>query len=148
MTAACRDSCCSVTPRLTVSELLERGLRRNRQPALAVEGIACTDAEGNAARFSLDVTDDDRIAKVGFRASPCATLIAYSELVCELATGARRELAGGLTSQDLIAALPGVHPLKQARAVLALAAFRAALAAIAQPGEGRTRAEEFDKKGE
>ena len=55
MTAACREACCSVTPRLTVSELFERGFRRNRLAPLAVEGAPCTDAEGNVARFSLDV---------------------------------------------------------------------------------------------
>jgi len=34
MTAACREACCSVTPRFTVSELFERGFRRNREELL------------------------------------------------------------------------------------------------------------------
>ena len=36
ITAACREACCSVTPRLTVSELFERGFRRSRTPPYSV----------------------------------------------------------------------------------------------------------------
>jgi NifU-like protein involved in Fe-S cluster formation len=131
MTAVCRDSCCSSIPRQTVSELFERGFRRSRAASLSIEGATCTDAEGNTARFSLDLKDG-RIAAVGFHASACATLIAYSELVAEFATGLSSDVLTGVTAEDLITALPGVHPLKRGRAVLALAAFRAALVATAQ----------------
>ncbi len=45
MTATCRLPCCAA-PRMTVSELLERGLRRNRAAPLAIQGDDCADAEG------------------------------------------------------------------------------------------------------
>jgi NifU-like protein involved in Fe-S cluster formation len=130
MTATCRDACCSVAPRLTVAELFERGFRRNREAPRAIVGTSCSGAEDNTAEFSLDV-DDDRIAAVGFHASCCATLIAYCEYIAEIAPGFRLELARGLTATNLVDSVPGVPALKRDRAVLAIAAFRAALLAAA-----------------
>ena len=128
MTATCRLPCCA-SPRRTVSELLEHGLRRNRAAPLLHQGTDCADAEGNTARFSIDI-DGKVIAAVGFRVTNCATLIAYGELIAETVSGMRIELASGLTARDLVDALPGVPPFKRERAVLAVAAFRGALANI------------------
>jgi len=138
MTAACREACCSVTPRFTVTELFERGFRRNRAAPFALEGDAIADAEGNSARFSLAL-EADRIAEIRFRASSCTTLIAYSEALNELLAGFRPDMAAQFTPQDLVAALPGVHPLKQNRAVLAVAALRAALLTAATHHTARPR---------
>ena len=129
MTAACRESCCSVVPRLTVDELFARGFRRNREAPRSVEGAPCKDAAGNLARFSLDV-EAGKVVRVGFRVSTCATLIAYSELLAEMLPGARIELARKMSPESLVAVLPGVPPLKRDRAGLAIAAFRAALAEV------------------
>jgi NifU-like protein involved in Fe-S cluster formation len=129
MTAACREACCSVAPRFTVAELFERGHRRNRAEPLALEGETVADAEGNNARFSVDL-DGDRLAEIRFRASSCTTLIAYSEALAELLAGFDAAMAAQYAPQDLVAALPGVHPLKKNRAVLAVAALRAALLRI------------------
>jgi len=38
MTASDREVCCNVKPRWTVSELFERGYRRNRAGPLPIEG--------------------------------------------------------------------------------------------------------------
>jgi NifU-like protein involved in Fe-S cluster formation len=127
MTATCREACCSVTPRLTVSELFERGFRRNRTAPLPIKGEAFSDAEGNTARFSIDVTGET-IAAVSFRASSCATLIAYCEYLAEVTPGFRLNIATAFTATSLVEALPGVPAFRRARAVLAVAAFRAALA--------------------
>ena len=137
MTATCREACCSVTPRHTVSELFERGFRRNRAAPLPIEGAQLTDAEGNTARFSIDVADG-KIAGLGFRATSCATLIAYCELIAEIVPGFRLDIAREMTATNLVAALPGVPALKRERAVLAVAAFRSALASyleIVETGE-------------
>jgi NifU-like protein involved in Fe-S cluster formation len=137
MTATCREACCSVTPRHTVSELFERGFRRNRAAPLPIEGAQLTDAEGNAARFSIDIADS-KITGAGFRATSCATLIAYCEFIAESVPGFRLEIARELTATNLVAAVPGVPVLKRERAMLAVAAFRAALASapsFEQPGE-------------
>ncbi len=132
MTATCRQPCCA-TPRMTVGELVERGLRRNRAEPLAIEGDDCVDAEGHRARFSID-TIDGKIAGIGFKATSCATLIAYSELIAETMPRQRLILATGLSARDLVDALPGVHALKRSRAVLAVAAFRSALSKIPNNG--------------
>ena len=129
MTATCRDACCSATPRLSVSELFERGFRRNRAAPLSIEGRACTDAAGNFARFSLEF-DGGRIGSISFNASSCATLTAYCELIAETLPSMSREIARALTAQELVDALPGVPAFKHERAVLAVAAFGAALQSI------------------
>ena len=131
MTSACREPCCAA-PRMTVSELLERGLRRSRTALPGDEAPDCTDAEGNAARFSVALMGD-RIGAIGFRATSCATLIAYCEWLAETVPGQRIALAAALTPHDLIDAVPGVPPLKRERAVLAIAAFRAALSHLVTP---------------
>ena len=111
-----------------MSELFERGLRRNRAAPLPVQGVPCSDAEGQTAAFSLDILED-KIAAISFRASTCATLIAYCELVAETMTGRRIESDFSLTAQGLAESLPGIPPLKRDGTVLAVAAYRAALIA-------------------
>jgi NifU-like protein involved in Fe-S cluster formation len=128
MTATCREACCNVTPRLTVAELFERGFRRSREEPLAIEGETCTGAEGNDASFSLDAPDG-KITAVSFRASCCATLIAYCEFIAEIAPGFQLEIAREITAANLVDSVPGVPALKRDRAVLAIAAFRAAVMA-------------------
>jgi NifU-like protein involved in Fe-S cluster formation len=124
-----------VTPRLSVAELFERGFRRNRQAPLAIAGETCSGADDNTVSFSLDQTDG-RIAAVGFRASCCATLIAYCEFIAEIVPGFGIEVARGLTAQNLIEGLPGVPALKRDRALLAMAGFRAALVTAEQLQRG------------
>src|SRR5262245_29476137 len=127
MTAPCRDACCSATPRVTVSGLFERGFRRTRTAPLPILGAELSDSEGNTARFSLAI-GHERIVEANFRASSCATLIAYCEFIAELVPGSRLDIVTALTAADLAEAVPGVPALKRGRAVLAVAAFRAALA--------------------
>ena len=128
MTATCREACCSVMPRQSVTELFERGYRRNYAAPLSIRGAALIDAEGNRAEFGLELSAG-RIAAIGFRATTCATLIAYCEYIAEIVPGFRLELARELTATNLVDCVPGIHALKRDRAVLASAAFRAALVA-------------------
>jgi hypothetical protein len=145
MTATCCEACCSVTPRLSVSELFERGFRRNRAAALPIEGAACRDADGNMARFSLDLADG-KIAAASFHASSCATLIAYCEYIAEIVPGFGLDIAQGLAPANLVDALPGVPALKRGRAVLAVAAFRAALLAASSYPQLETRDHDHESR--
>jgi NifU-like N terminal domain len=122
-----RESCCSVSPRLTMSDLVERGFRRNRAPPASVEGDPCADSEGNRARFSLDL-EADTIVKVGFRASSCATLIGLCEYIAEVTPGLKLHDATALTPAELVAKVAGIPRLKHGRAAVAVAAFRTAIA--------------------
>jgi hypothetical protein len=140
MTATCREACCDVTPRLTIVELFERGLRRTRMPPLAIVGARCTGAEDNALSFSLDMIGG-KITAAGFHASCCATLLAYCEYIAEIAPGLSVDLARAFTAQNLIACVPGVPAPKRDRAILAIAGFRAALMA-AHPLQQGTTADE------
>ena len=125
----CEDSCCGNAPRRTVSDLFDRGYRRNRKPALAIEGAELRDLNGLLARFSLDV-DGGFIQAVNFRATTCITLIAYSELIAELTIGQSVHEAAELSPAELVETLPDVPLLKRDRALLAVKAFRAALKAV------------------
>jgi hypothetical protein len=123
---ACMDACCGSSPRRTVSELFDRGLRRARLLPLPIVGDAHTGAGGLSVRFSLACCGG-RIENVHFTASTCITLIAYCELIAEVTSGQRITEAMQLTTADLVRDLPNVPALKRDRAPLAIAAFRAAL---------------------
>ena len=124
----CMAACCGVAPRRNVSDLFDRGRRRARQSPLPIQGDEHRDPNGLAARFSLAV-EGDKLSKVGFKATTCITLIAYCELIAELTGGESIPQAARLSVADLIAQLPDVPALKRDRALLAIAAFRDALAA-------------------
>jgi len=140
MTATCREACCNVTPRLTVTELFERGFRRSREAPLPIQGATCAGADDNTAAFSLDVAGG-RIVAVRFRASCCATLMAYCEFIAEIAPGFGIAIAQELTATNVVEGVPGVPALKRDRAVLAVAAFRAALAATDELHRGASNNE-------
>src|SRR5215210_5113048 len=99
MTATCRQPCC-VPARSTPSELFERVFRRIREAPLAIRGPECTDPEGNAASFSLALSGD-RLSAIRFQTSPCATLLAYCELIAETLPGRSLDIAHALTPQEL-----------------------------------------------
>ena len=126
MTATCREACCSVMLRQSVSELFERGYRRNYAAPLSIRDAALTDAEGNRAEFSLELSAG-RLKAIGFRATTCATLIAYCELIAETVPGFAVGIAREFSAVDLVDALAGVPEQKRTRAALAISAFRAAL---------------------
>jgi hypothetical protein len=125
--ADCTSGCCAKTSRRTAGELFERGFRRARQPALPIAGPTYSDPDGLHASFSLDVADG-MVSAVRFRAATCATLMAYCELLVELAQNGGLAAAAGITSEQLVAEVAGVPAMRMDRAALAMLAFRAALA--------------------
>jgi hypothetical protein len=125
--AACAGSCCGGAPRRTAGELFERGYRRSRLAPFALEGSAIGGCDGLTARFSLQL-QNGLLAEVRFRATTCATLIAYCELLAELATGRSIAGAAAITAPLLAGELPNIPVLKHDRAPLAVAALRSALA--------------------
>lgn len=124
----CPMACCHATPRRTVSELFDRGLRRSRQAPLAIAG-APHHLNGFTAAFSID-TDGGTLTGVRFKASTCITLVAYCELIAEMMAGETIAAALALAPADLVAELSDVPALKRDRAPLAIVAFREALASI------------------
>ncbi|HLQ85559.1 MAG TPA: iron-sulfur cluster assembly scaffold protein [Salinisphaeraceae bacterium] len=123
---SCR-ACAKVEP-WSVFACLERGLARRRLPPLAHAGRRVAAADGQWACFTLAVADN-RLAEIRFNASPCSTLIACCEALAELNQSARLDVTPIVDTAVLLARLPGIPASKQERAVLAVAAWRAALAA-------------------
>jgi NifU-like protein involved in Fe-S cluster formation len=103
-----------------------RGFRRRQAEPLGLSGVLCRDAAGLTAQFSL-CCEGGRIVDLRFRACSCATLVAFCELITELAFEMRLASAAALTPARLIRELSGVPPLKQDRATLAVTAFRSAV---------------------
>jgi NifU-like protein involved in Fe-S cluster formation len=133
---SCEGACCGNAPRRVVSDLFDRGYRRNRLDPFTLEGAELRDTNNLAARFSLDLANGT-IKGARFRVSTCITLIAYCELIVELTAGKTVREAAAFSEAELVAALPDVPALKRDRAPLAINAFRAALAAAShiQTGE-------------
>jgi hypothetical protein len=127
----CADACCGNTPRRTVSDLFDRGYKRNRLAPLSIAGKPLGDSNDLSASFSLTV-EQDTVKAVRFQVSTCITLIAYSELLAQLAAQQKLRDAARISEAELVSALPDVPALKRDRAILAINAFRAALAAASR----------------
>lgn len=118
-------SACCAAHRLDVHGCFERGLATRRAAPLAHEGPR-VEAGGLWAAFSLR-HDGDGLA-LRFRATACTTLVAYCQALVELLEDCEPAQATAMEPAALAAALPGVPAPRRDRAVLAVAALRAALA--------------------
>lgn len=121
-------TCCDTTAGslLRVHDCLERGLRTRRAPPLPVTGDWVETPHGLRARFSLAIRDAS-IIEARFESTPCATLVAYCEALAECETGRPLAAAPALDAEGLVATLAGVPPGRRDRAVIAVAALRAAI---------------------
>lgn len=124
--------CCGSRRPLTMSDYIDRGQRRARAASPPVQAPECRDDEGRFARFGVQLTNGV-VTAVGFRASPCVTLIAYCEAAAEHVSG--QPLAAALRALqpgDLALALPSVPPVRRDLARLAARALTAALVDLAR----------------
>ena len=123
--------CCGGGRPRTMSDYIERGQRRARADTPPVQAPECRDEEGRFARFGVQLTDGI-VTGVGFRASPCVTLIAYCEAAAERVSGLPLPTAlRALRPADLALDLPSVPPARREHAVLAARALVVALADVA-----------------
>ncbi|SEL84297.1 iron-sulfur cluster assembly scaffold protein [Halomonas daqiaonensis] len=116
----------ALTRTLRLPDCLERGLRTRRAPPLPHLGEWVEMPQGLRARFSVAIRDD-ALADVRFEATPCATLVAYCQALAEHETERPLHATPGLDAKGLANLLHGVPPIRQGRAILAVAALRAAL---------------------
>ncbi|MBI3702504.1 MAG: iron-sulfur cluster assembly scaffold protein [Rhizobiales bacterium] len=116
-----------MSQRLTASELCDRGLRRRRLEPLAIVGPTLHGNDGLTAQFSLRC-EGDAVTSIRFKASSCATLLAYCELIAELAVGRSIAECARLSAGALVATLSDVPVFKRDRAILAVSTFHQALA--------------------
>jgi len=125
-TPGCRAGCCGGSTRPpTLTDYIDRGLRRRRAAPLPIRGdVRCDDA-GRFARFSIRVTGEV-ISAVAFDATTCVTLIAYCEVAAEWVTGLTVAAAARrIRVDELLAALPLVPVGKRDRSLLAVQAMMA-----------------------
>ncbi|HEX9401830.1 MAG TPA: hypothetical protein VF912_17105 [Anaeromyxobacter sp.] len=105
---------------------------RPRSVAECVEALRHAGAVEGAARIG-EARADGRIVRIGlfadgrarFRATTCASLIAYAEIACDALEAGLP--ASALDAAFLRARVAGVHPLHLERAALVAAAVHAAL---------------------
>lgn len=127
-------ACCGTSARVTLSECIERGLKRNRREPLPVVGHERTNDDDLRAQFSLRI-EEGVIQDVSFKVTTCVALVAYSELIAECVTGVMLgEATGRIRPAALVEALPGVPSAKHNRALLATNAWLAAVLAATEGG--------------
>jgi hypothetical protein len=124
----CALPCCGRSTRPpTLTDFIDRGLRRLRADRLPIVGDIRRDDGGRYARFSIRVADG-LITDVAFEATTCATLVAYCEVAAESVTGLTVDAAAQrVRVRELVAALPRVPADKRHRALLVAPAVISAL---------------------
>lgn len=119
-------TCCSRRAP-SVSDYIDRGMRRARSTRPQELSAECLDEGGRFARFGVEV-GGGVVTAVRFRASACTTLIAYCEVAAERVCGLSLTAAiRSLRAADLAQALPSVPAVKHDRAELAARALMTAL---------------------
>jgi NifU-like protein involved in Fe-S cluster formation len=81
---------------------------------------------GDRTTITLRI-DGDRIVESRFRTFGCTAAIASASVLTELATGATVDAAGRIGVTDVLLALGGLPPRKEACALMAVGALRAAV---------------------
>jgi hypothetical protein len=126
------SACCSEAGsalRLAPFDCFQRGLATRRLPPLAIVGQRVAGPDGLWAQFSVRV-QRHRLAELRFACASCTTLIACCEALAELNRGCVPDSICVLDAEALRVRLPGMPRDKWDRAVLAVAALRAALASV------------------
>ena len=114
----------------TVAQLVDRPLHAGSLQGAALIGEAAGGAR-LTVRLGLWLDPSGRVVQARFRATTCASLIAYAEAACALAE--REARPAPPMAERLRAEVAGVHPLHRDRAELVALALRRALAERPQP---------------
>ncbi len=131
-----RYSCCSRSSRRSVSNYFDRGYRRRLLPMEPIVGEESSGCGKLKATFGLRV-EAGLIKAASFRSTTCITLVAYCELLGEMATGMMLREAIQITPEKLIDGFTEVPLAKQDRAVLALKALATAIIRAVEAGNHR-----------
>ncbi|MGB9620391.1 MAG: iron-sulfur cluster assembly scaffold protein [Armatimonadota bacterium] len=121
-----RTSCCGHCNG-SLKDLFEAALKRPHPREFGNRnGRAADETQRLQVVISLNI-QDGVISQADFRATTCATLLAYCELLVRMVNGQRIEDALRVRAEDLVDRVRGVPPYRQSRARLAVAALHAAL---------------------
>jgi hypothetical protein len=119
-----------MAPRTVAEHLADLG-HAGALDGATLDGQA-TGARHLVVRLGLWVGPDGRVARARYRATTCASLIAYAEAACALVEAG--EDPGRLDARRLRAAVAGVHPVHHDRADLVALALARALSRQATLG--------------
>ena len=129
--------------RRTVTDYNLYPCRRANGPLPGNAGEVVLANDGASIEVVAEVVDG-RVADVVYRASSCATLVAYAEVLGEMVIGLELAEAMRITPQTLVSALPGVPIYRQERAVLTVRAWWSALARWLEARSDATEGEALD----
>jgi hypothetical protein len=118
-----------MVPPRTVAEHVADASHAGALDGATLDGLAAGSSR-LVVRLGLWVEPDGRVSRACYRATTCASLIAYAEAACGLGGGG----AAGLDASRLRAVVAGVHPAHHDRADLVALALSRALARPPRPG--------------
>ena|SRR5699024_12024505 len=117
-------TCCGASPRVSLFECFDRGLKTRRLPPLAGHQAAPVRLSGLRAQFSFEV-DGRVLSDLRFECSACTTLIACCQALVELAKGQDMADLHSWDATRILQHLKGIPLAKHDRVWLAICAFRA-----------------------
>ena len=119
---ACCDHCDG-----SLQGLFEAALRRPHSMKTASHvGQAADEGERLQVVMGLEVRNG-AVAEADYKATTCATLLAYCELLTRMVKGRTVAEAARVRAENLIERVRGVPPYRHSRAALAVRALQAAL---------------------
>lgn len=134
----CADETCGQTRgRRTVTDYLLRPRYRTDAELRNSAGQRVATADGAGIQIAIE-TDASCVRSLQYRASSCATLVAYAEVLGDLVLGKPLDEVARITPPALMAILPGVPVSRQDRATAVIHATWSALAAAV--GQNQTPA--------
>jgi nitrogen fixation NifU-like protein len=110
----------------TALDHLVRPRNAGTLPGPSGTGADANPSCGDRTVITLAITDD-RVQALRFRTFGCTAAIASASVLTELAAGLTAEAAARLEPADILVALGGLPARKEACALMAIGALRAAL---------------------
>ena len=95
---------------------------KNPEGVGEVGNIRC----GDIMHLEIKVKDD-KIEDIGFKTFGCASAIASSDMICDLAKGKTLEQAKKIKKEDIVKKLKGMPPIKVHCSVLGIQALKKAI---------------------
>jgi NifU-like protein involved in Fe-S cluster formation len=120
-----------MVPPRTVAEHVADASHAGALDGATLDGLAAGSSR-LVVRLGLWVEPDGRVSRACYRATTCASLIAYAEAACGLVEAG--EDPARLDASRLRAVVAGVHPAHHDRADLVALALSRALARPPRPG--------------
>ncbi len=135
MNAEHGSGCGCEAPRRTVTDFFLNACRRATVDLATPHGEPQRAHDGAFVQFAVRV-DGGAVVDARYRATTCAALVAYAELLAEQVVGLPAAEAMRIAPGALVERLPGVPAYKHERATLVVHALWSAVARTVEAGSG------------